>query len=425
MSSDQSPSLHGLLDRHQLRRLQSIPTLTVLAGPVGAGIHLWQTWCRRRTVPVVRATPVPADLALVWAGTLARHYELEGAAIAWLAHRTGRPTQAWQGRLAAMTRHDLDRLWQAEGLELDATPGTALCRWLLGLRLAGKPLTPLTVAEDFLKDFSPGDPTGTRLVRAFTDLVPADRLPAILASPEQTTDLICWLETCSHTLGSFIRTVPALPAAITTPANAIEQWTGRSPPSHHQDLVREGLVVVPGLDETALTQRLRAEGMDPAPLAATVRRLAAGGASEELAAALAEAASNTLQPETPESEDRARSTQERFLFELLESLPETAGLFALNQQLEFPHGVAAAEADFLAAELKLVIELDGSYYHFADKDAYRRDRRKDWQLQRHGYLVLRFLADDVVSRLEEILDTILAAVAWRRRSFPQGERFVS
>ena len=63
----------------------------------------------------------------------------------------------------------------------------------------------------------------------------------------------------------------------------------------------------------------------------------------------------------------------------------------------------------LARGHRLVIELDG-YYHFQDVEAYRRDRRKDWELQHRGFLVLRFLAQDVVARLEEILDTILSAV---------------
>lgn len=67
---------------------------------------------------------------------------------------------------------------------------------------------------------------------------------------------------------------------------------------------------------------------------------------------------------------------------------------------------------------RLIIELDGGYYHLQDQTAYRRDRRKDWEYQRHGYLVLRFLSEDVVARLEEILETILAAVAYRRESEP-------
>jgi very-short-patch-repair endonuclease len=58
-------------------------------------------------------------------------------------------------------------------------------------------------------------------------------------------------------------------------------------------------------------------------------------------------------------------------------------------------------------------------------EAYRRDRRKDLALQRHGYLVLRFLAEDVVARFQEIRDTLQEVVAQRRdlagRPVPPGE----
>ena len=111
----------------------------------------------------------------------------------------------------------------------------------------------------------------------------------------------------------------------------------------------------------------------------------------------------------PEQEDAARSAAERFLFELLDALPRTAGRFTLNAKLGFPFGGRAAEIDLCAESLRLAVEVDG-YHHFTDPDAYRRDRRKDWELQRHGYAVLRVLAADVVERMEEVLDRILAAV---------------
>lgn len=63
--------------------------------------------------------------------------------------------------------------------------------------------------------------------------------------------------------------------------------------------------------------------------------------------------------------------------------------------------------------IRLVIELDGAQ-HLADAEAYRRDRRKDALLQQHGYLVLRFLAEDASRRLDHILDTVLAAFAHSR-----------
>ena len=62
------------------------------------------------------------------------------------------------------------------------------------------------------------------------------------------------------------------------------------------------------------------------------------------------------------------------------------------------------------APSRIAIELDGGQ-HLGDTDAYRRDRRKDALLQENGYLILRFLADDVGKHLDRVLDGILRALA--------------
>ena len=72
------------------------------------------------------------------------------------------------------------------------------------------------------------------------------------------------------------------------------------------------------------------------------------------------------------------------------------------------------EIDLLDAEARLAIELDGPQ-HLAEPEAYRRDRRKDFLLQENGYLVLRFLAEDVAKRLGSVLDTVAHALAGRIR----------
>ena len=75
--------------------------------------------------------------------------------------------------------------------------------------------------------------------------------------------------------------------------------------------------------------------------------------------------------------DRARSASEAFLYRRLETLPETAGRFALNMELPIPFsGMGQMEVDLLNADARVVIELDGAQ-HFTDAEAYRRDRRKD------------------------------------------------
>ena len=130
-------------------------------------------------------------------------------------------------------------------------------------------------------------------------------------------------------------------------------------------------------------------------------------------AATAALRAREAEPAGVEADDRARSAAERFLFDLLSDLPETVGLFELNVRLGFCFGPMPAEVDLLAAGLRLAVEIDG-FHHFRDPDSYRRDRRKDALLQRQGLLVLRFLAEDVVVRLEEILEEIRTAVAFRR-----------
>lgn len=116
-----------------------------------------------------------------------------------------------------------------------------------------------------------------------------------------------------------------------------------------------------------------------------------------------------------EGADRARSATEAFLYRRLETLPESAGRFRLNVELPIPFDNSGKmEMDLLCAEARLAIELDGAQ-HLADAEAYRRDRRKDALLQENGYFVLRFLADEVGKRLDDVLDAILRTLAHRAR----------
>ena len=57
------------------------------------------------------------------------------------------------------------------------------------------------------------------------------------------------------------------------------------------------------------------------------------------------------------------------------------------------------EVDLLCTDSRLVVEVDGPQ-HLADPVAYRRDRRKDQLLQENGYLVLRYLAEDLAKELD-------------------------
>ncbi len=111
---------------------------------------------------------------------------------------------------------------------------------------------------------------------------------------------------------------------------------------------------------------------------------------------------------------RARSASEAFLYHRLQSLSETQNRFTLNQKLPIAFGSSREmEVDLLCRSARLAIEIDGRQ-HLESAEAYRRDRHKDALLQENGYFVLRFLAEDIGTRLEPILGAITRAL--QRRS---------
>ena len=58
------------------------------------------------------------------------------------------------------------------------------------------------------------------------------------------------------------------------------------------------------------------------------------------------------------------------------------------------------------------IELDGPQ-HFSPA-AYRKDREKDYLLQEHGYIILRFQVEELGTHLNEVLDRILRVLTRRQ-----------
>ncbi len=143
--------------------------------------------------------------------------------------------------------------------------------------------------------------------------------------------------------------------------------------------------------------------------AASVRRLVRDGVDSPLANLFVDVALKP--PPNAEGANRARSASEAFLYRRLETLAATNGKFRLNAELPIPFdGWGRMEVDLLCAPSRIAIELDGGQ-HLGDTDAYRRDRRKDALLQENGYLVLRFLAEDVGKHLDQVLDGIFRALS--------------
>jgi very-short-patch-repair endonuclease len=154
-----------------------------------------------------------------------------------------------------------------------------------------------------------------------------------------------------------------------------------------------------------------------------VRRLVRDGVDTPLASLFTHVA--RIVPPDAEGGARARSATEAFLFRRLETLQGTKGRFSVNAALPIPFdGAGSLEVDLLCVDARVAVELDGAQ-HLADRAAYRRDRRKDQLLQENGYMVLRFLAEDVGRELDMVLGAILRMLS-HRASFASGStlRFV-
>jgi hypothetical protein len=71
-----------------------------------------------------------------------------------------------------------------------------------------------------------------------------------------------------------------------------------------------------------------------------------------------------------------------------------------------------ARVDFAWPEARLVVEVDGFAWH-GSKAAFQRDSARQRRLQRAGWTVLRFTAEDVLDRPEEMLADVSAVLAER------------
>ncbi|QDU24246.1 endonuclease domain-containing protein [Urbifossiella limnaea] len=382
------------LDRLQTRRAQGVPTVTILAGPIGVGIQAWRGWAATRGRTVRPASDAdPTALVAGWAED-AFAAGLVDDATAWLAAVAGADADR-------MTRHDLDRLWQ--GLPIDpAAPAARAAYRVLADAATGARPDPEALVREL------ADPAA--VVRGLTGLLPEPRWPALLLVEPPGADPVAWLTAATAALEPLVAAEPRLPVAVAVRAEGVERFLAARAGTRGAALVREGLVEVRGVSGDELTQRLRAAGVDPPPAAAAA--LTAGGLADDVADAFVAAAATVRRPTAGDVASDFRSVHEQFLFEQLESLPQTAGLFRPNAELPFRHGPRTGEADLLAERPRVAVEVDGAVFHL-HPEQYRRDRRKDWLYQQHGYVVLRFLAEDVVENLPAVLATIVDAVTQR------------
>lgn len=73
----------------------------------------------------------------------------------------------------------------------------------------------------------------------------------------------------------------------------------------------------------------------------------------------------------------------------------------INLKFRRQHPLLEFIADFYCHELKLIVEVDGGYHGEDDVQYYDEERTKE--LQRYGYSVIRFMNEEVLGDIEEVL----------------------
>lgn len=375
------------LERHAHRRADGVPTVSVLIGPPAAGRRSWQS-AVPDSLMAGSSTVFPWEQ---WIVAAVGRQDWPAIAVHSLAGRAGREPTAFLSEWSNKTAADRDRFWNL----LAPQPGDDLLRLLA--YGASLPLAP----------------HGERAVAVLIALADeAPSWPGVLFSSGSSDDLV---NVANTVVAAAIR-FPVVPIAIAVSADVWAEFLTVSPDSRAKTILREGEWPIPILDTATVEGSLSDAGLvQPSNVA---ELLAANGADAALVeAAVGVVRATTPPPQSESGDDGARSAAERFLFEFLESIPETAGRFTLNEKLDFRFGNRAAEIDLLCRDPKIALEVDG-YFHFLEPARYRRDRLKDFELQRRGYLVLRFLAEDVIPQLEMIRDRILVAL----NPTPHGEQ---
>jgi hypothetical protein len=378
---------------------------------MGVALSWARSWAEGLERPPVLLRPQPPGLAaetvvVPWVDRLARGRDLIDAAIAWVAQRLGQPAGSVGRSLRAMTPHEVERFLDAAVPLVSETGVELVVRRLIELATAGRRQQATGLAPEFNTLLEGRGRPWLRTLKALGELVPQPCLPILVVAPagldsdpepEPDPALAC-LDGVARLLAELAATQPRAAIVLIVEPGLFDTYMARAPESRAKALLRETVLTVTGAGSGSWDR------------ASDIAEQRAGGAEHGVETPDRESGIRNHESE----QDAARSAAERFLFDLLDALPETSGLFQLNATLDFPFGPGRdIEVDLLGRSLKLAVEIDG-YHHFQDPEAYRRDRRKDLELQRRGYLVLRFLAEDIVARLEVVLDTIVSAVAFCR-----------
>ncbi|MFO7580504.1 MAG: DUF559 domain-containing protein [Nitrosomonas halophila] len=383
---------------HSQRRGQGTPVLTVLTGTLNDTQEIWCRWIQQEGRDTVIWTPrMTKPLPISWLEKLLARPDLKYQLLLYLAKISHYAPEDLILKLANKSSYELDIFQQQLPVQL-TTQGSLLLKWFLTQITLSRELTSdlaLNLAQAIqLED----DQNLAQGIMTFIELLPAAILPGLLV---EVTDDELLQRPFIRILAQIAERLPEMPIALSIMPAHFENYCTKAPESRIKAMLRQNVI------ETRSHTNSRGTLPDK-----TDRILQQYSAPIQLY----EEAKSLLQLIADKKDDPslARSQAEQFLFHMLEWVPETRGVFQLNVKMPFKFGNRPMEIDLFATSDQIALEIDG-YYHFQDSESWRRDRRKDFILQMHGILVLRFLAEDVVSRLDEILDAVRQALQHRRQ----------
>jgi very-short-patch-repair endonuclease len=370
-----------VLARHRQRRLQGVPTLSVLIGESEVARWCWTRWQGASALPFVCSEAATwAALLGDWLSNGPLHAELWRELMTRAAVREGVAREELEVRFRSHAEAQRQRVIE----QLSARLG-----WSTPLisAISSEKAEPLA---DWVRA---GYPASLSELASVSEVV----MPGLLLSAPRAASAgeLCEL------LGQLLRlseVLPRLELACALSEAQLVRWRQEAD-ARQLHLIKEGLI------------RLEPTPEDP-ELPRGVRRRRSG--EHQRPTASDDEPGGAIPCLEYDADEFARSRAERALFEHLQARPRTQGLFALNGMIPEPFGTRPLEVDLLSEPLRVALEIDG-YHHFRDAAAYRRDRDKDVLLQRLGYTVVRVLASDVEAELEYVTDTIDRVVEHQQR----------
>ena len=176
------------LDRHEERRGAGVPTVSVLAGPIGLLLEGTRDWAADLDRPMVPVRPEPEQpgaegLVVPWVDRLAAGRDLIDSAVAWLAHRLNRPAGLLGRQLRAMSDYEVAMLFDSAVHGVSETGVELVAFRLIELAAQGRRWFDPGLAPELDALLDARGRPWVRVFRALGELVPPECLPVLIVAP--------------------------------------------------------------------------------------------------------------------------------------------------------------------------------------------------------------------------------------------------